>query len=60
MTGDRINNTVKYIEIIATEGMVPKRSIMAPEWIMNKVIRGEELSNDDLRYCVSMYWSEGQ
>lgn len=55
-----MTDSVKYIEIVATKNMIPRHSIMAPQWVFDKVQRGEEFSVEDIKYCVSMYWSEGQ
>ena len=51
---------VIYVEIITTKGMIPQHSILAPKHVTDKILRGEALNEDDIKLCISRYWSVGE
>lgn len=54
-----MTDSVKFLECFQTRNGVPEGTgIMAPQWVFDKVARGEALTEDDLRFCVSVKWDE--
>lgn len=55
---NKLHNSL--LDSIVVSDAVPKGVvIMAPDWVLQKAARGEELTADDLRFCAKMEDTHG-
>lgn len=58
MQQNPINKSVTFMEIISTMGMTPQTSIMAPKKLLDKIARGEKITDEEAKQFVKMDWND--
>jgi len=53
-----MSKSVKFLEVVSCTGMKPHTIFMAPKWVFDKVALGEELTDEDARFCVKSDWNQ--